>query len=111
MNISIAYNNAKNDIKLIMDNTALYEETADYLAETKESLCGDIEVDMVVDELNKTYVCKSRHTSNTFKGHYKKLDADEICYGFHEVATMDNVVIYLEAFTTVNPIGRGYQIE
>ncbi len=48
MNIFIAYDKAKNDMKLVMDNTALYEETVDYLAEIKESLCGDIEVDMVV---------------------------------------------------------------
>lgn len=111
MEISISYNKRKDEIKLILADVSLYEDVAIELEEVKESLNSDIEVDMVIDEIDETFVAKSRNTGNIFKGKYKYLDADEICYYFHEVAVMDNAITYIERFSTMKPITLDYSEE
>lgn len=100
MEISINYCRKTNNINLVLDDASLYKNTIKELEEIKESFSDDIDVNIVIDELNKTFVAKSKTTNNTFRGHYTYLDADEICFIYHEVAIMDDVVIFIEEFCT-----------
>ena len=104
MEIYITYNKKTDDIKLVLDEKSLYKEVAKELDEFKATLNSDLEVDMIVDEMNRTIVAKSRFTDNVFRDNYKILDADEVCYCLHQVAVMDNVIIYLDEFSTMEPI-------
>lgn len=108
MKISVIYNKKTNEIKLLLDDDSLYEELLLELEEFKESLNSDIEVDLIIDEANKTIVSKSKFTDNTFRDYYKNLDVNEICYCVHEVAEMDDAVIYIEEFSTMEPITIPY---
>ena len=103
MEMLIKYTKESDNIKLVFDDaslyyTSLYDDTIANLEEDKETFSANIEVNIIIDENNKTFVAKSVLTSNTFSGGYDILDADNICYWVHEIAVMDGVIIYIECY-------------